>query len=878
MLLPNVVTFVAVGDYLAVSRLHLLIGIGILPFVLGRDPCSLLPGCLPLLADRIVSVAGASPDKQLLSHPLALDSPASDDPHSAGCLTSAEPSWASSFTSQAPAQVLSVALGNLGDATAPKIVPRIVSRAPRDAAAPDAVLNDASFTPEKLENPDIAAQSTATANQQQQQQQQQQTLTQLSPLLLSEQCKSEAGISSLHSPTLQLPIEAAASSPTVHLPEEAAAHSPAEQLPQEAELADPLHGDSPAQDEYDPERYKPYALPTEADLSFTSQPVHQAGAQTQPLDAQPLNTQPGEYAQAFSKEEIHDAPTLSAQSQVQAETGSQSQDQTQLVGQSPKQAALHRLRSIIVKQSQTIKAEGAPQPLPERQTGHDAEGQRAKAAFGLLSERQMGHDAEVQGAKADFGLLSKRPTGHEAEETVSTDPAAGKAIKATPLLLSPRRSSSVAKLRSQSLAKQLQDPRYASMRRLPLVPIPGTGIDGSQQSAAGEAGCRVTPEKDQDGRGGFMPGSSTANQFAEELDKTSHQAIAEEAGQASRAFRSHRPTVQSAAAANLAADRAGTGQPCPTHEGAAVHLADIHVVLDTPFDMQSSALASMLPREPQDDPSLGPPEPPQLLAPSTDTLNPQLCSHTGAGAEPELAHQLRRSSSKSEGASPAKPSRNPDSSPVLDQHPHLCQDSLSSACLHPVDGSSMRENGIRQAVNDSCAVAVCIRSSGIGATLSLEVQELSSQDSRAETAAAMTHPIVSIACEFEEDAMVECKGPDNAPPSIPSQLCQAAAAPAEDCLREEEGRNRQQAAAALTEGRANSAETPEASQVSEHEHRDVSSSPGGNAHRAVSSSPGRRGSPGQGFLGRLEGGLRSWLGRGSKQTVGQCRYCLFVKC
>ena len=833
-----------------------------------------------MLADRIVFVAGANLDKQLLSHPLALDSPASDEAHSAGCPTSSEPSPAS-FTSQAPSQVPGVALGNLGDASAPKIVPNIAFQAPRDAAAPDALLDDASFVPEKFATPDTAAQSTAPANQQQQQQQQQ-SPTQLLPLLLPEQCKSEAGVSSLHSPALQLPEEAAASSPTVHLPEEAAAHSPAEQLPEEAELADPLHGDSPAQDEYDPERYKPYTLRTEADLSVTSQPVHQTGAQTQPLDAQPLNTQPCECAQAVSMEG-HDAQTLTAQSQGEAETGSQSQDQTQVIGQSPKQAALHRLRSITVKQSQTIKAEGAPQPLPARQTGHDAEGQRAKAAVGLLSERQMGHDAEGQRAKAAFGLYSQRQTGHEAEETVSSEPAVGKSTKAPLLLLSPRRSSSVAKLRSQSLAKQLQDPRFASMRRLPLVPIPGTGVDGSQQSAVGEAGCHVTSEEEEDGRGGFMPGSSTAEHFAQELNTTPHKAVAEsaacnhvtpqEAEEASRASRSHRPTAQSVAAANLAADRAGTGH---THETTAVHLADIHVVLDTPSNTQRSALASTLPGRSQDDPSLGPSEPPQLLAPSIDPLNPRLCSHTGTGDALKSTHQLRRSSSRSEGASPAKLSSNLDSSPVLDHHPHPHQDSLSAACLHCVDGSSMQENGIRQASNDSCAVAVCITSSGTGAILSLEVQDLSSPDPRAETAAAMTHSVISIASMHEEDVMVQCKGPDDAPPSNPSQLCRAAVAPAEGCVREEEDRNRQQAATALTEGRADSAEPSEAARGSDHKHRDVSSSPGGSGQRAVPSSPGRRGSPGQGLLGRLEGGLRSWLGRGSKQTVGQCP--LFVKC
>lgn len=812
-----------------------------------------------MLADRLVLVAGASPEKQLLSHPLALDSPASDDEILAACLTSSEPFQASSFTLQAPAQVLSVALGNLQDASAPNAVPSVASWVPRDAAAPHAALSDASSALEKLEAPEAAAQQTAT---------------QLLPLLLSEKYKSEAGVSLLQSPTLQLHAEAAACSPTLQVTG-AATHSPAGQLPAVPKLADPLCGHSPTWVEYDPERYKPYALPTQADLSLASEPVHQTDAQTQLLDAQPLSTQLSEYAQAFSKErhlcgtELHDAQILSAQSQIQmtqsqgqAETDSHSQCQTQLVGQSPKQAALHRLRSITVKQSQTIKPEGAHQPFSERQTGLDTGGQRAKAAIGVLHEWQ---------------------TIYVTGETVSIEPAVGKGIEAPSLLLSPRRSSSVAKLRSQSLAKQLQDPRYASLRRLPLVPILGTGIDGSQQSIAGEAGCHVTSEKAEDPREGFMPGSSVTNPSAEELDNPPHQAIAESAGcpvtpqeaeEVSRASRPGMSTAQSAAAASLAADRAGTAQPCPMYEAAAVHLTDINLAMDTSSNAQSSVLGSMLPREPQHDLSLGPPEPSQLLARSTDTLDLQFCSRTGTGSAPECSHQLHQSSSKSEGASPARSSSNPDSSTVSGYQPHLHQDSQSSACLH--HDSSMHEVSIRQAVSDGCAVSVYIRSSGTGATVSLEVQELGVPDLQADTAAAMTHPVVSSASKLEKDAMGEGEGSDDAQASSPAQLCQAATAVAEDCLRKEEDRNRQQAATALTEGRVNSAELPEAAQVSEGGHRDFSSSPGGNGQRGVSSSPGRRGSSGQGLLGRLEGGLRSWLGRGFKQTVGQCP--LFVMC
>ena len=835
-------------------------------------------------ADRVV-FAGASPDNQLLSHPLALDSPASEDAHSAGHLTSSEPSQASSFTVQAPAQVPSVALENLRDASAPNAVPSIASWIPRDAAAPGAVLNDASLAPEKVDAPDAAAQRTATANQQQQQQQQPKR-TQLLPLLLSEHCKVEAGLSSLHSPALQLPKGTAACSPTMQLPTEAAPHSPVMQLPEGVKLADTLHGGSPARDEYDPERYKSYALSMDADLSLASQPVHQTDAQTQPFDTQPLSTQLSEYAQAFSAEqhlcsmECHDAQTLSAQSQTQltqtqgqAEADSHSQGQTQPVGQSPKQAALHRLRSMSVKQSQTIKAEGAPQPLPERQTGHDAGRQRAGATIGMLHEWQ---------------------TIHETEKIVRTEPAVGKGgkgVKAPPLLLSPRRSCSVAKLRSQSLAKQLQDPRYASMRRLPLVPISATGIDGSQQSIAGEAGCHMTSKTSADAREGSMLESSTANPFAEKLDKPAIAELAgrfvtpQEEGEASRASRlSHRPTAQAAAATNLAADRAGAGQPCPTHEAAVVQLDDVNVVLDTQSSTQRSAMASMLSWEPQDDPSLSPPESSKLLARSTDNLNLRLCSHTGTGNAPESTQELSQSSSKSEGASPARLSSNSDSSLVLDHHPHLYQDSFRSACSQDVDGSSMQEISSRQAGSDSCAVAVCIRSSGTGATVSLEIQELSAQDSQAKTAAAMTHAVVSSASKLEEGAtpqtglfpaVAEGKRPDNVQPSNPAQPCQAAAAAAEVCLREE-GRNGQQAAAALTDGWADAAELPEAAHSSEHEPREVSSSPGKVAQRAASSSPGRRGSPGQGLLGRLEGGLRNWLGRGSKQMVG--KFPLFVNC
>ena len=899
------------------------------------------------------SVAGASPDKQLLSHPLALDSPASDDAHSAAHLTSSEPSRASSFTSPAPTQVPSTSAG-----------------IPVSATASDAVPNDASLVLGKANAPTAVAQQFAVASYQQQLQP---SATQLLPSVSSQQAQSEASNSLLHGPILQWPGGAAAHSLAMQLPEEAPAHSPAPQLPEEAGLADPVHGDSPARNEYDPERYRPKAFSTEAAHSIATQHEHQNDAQAQPFDAQPLSTQLSADTHAPSNEpplasvEGHQGQTFESQnqtqltqSQSQTETDAQTRSQTQLVGQSPKQAALHRLRSLTVKQSQTIKAfstseapllplqatpkltthpsisathpsnlaphpsamapasavmaqleppaalgkaklgpnsviEGQVQALSQQHDGLLQGKHRAAGAFQPVAEGQTGHDAEAQRAEAAFGHLIERQMSREVEGKVSSKPTIGEGTKATQQqLLSPRRSTSVAKLRSQSLAKHLQDPRYVSMRRLPLVPITGPGTDASQQSIPGSAGRHVTPEGTEDATGDFRRSSLAAKSLTEQLDKPPRQAVAEsggchltppvtphvtlpEAEQARRASKSCSPT----AGAELAADRADTGQPCPTDkEAAAVDLADINVVLDTECSTRSPALESTVPKDPQADPSLGPPPPLHLVARSAESLGSQLCSHP---ATVEPPHQPHQSSSRAESTSPPSMRGSSDSSHGLDHHPHTQQHSLSSACFHHADHSSMVENTKGQSSSGDCAVALYIRSSGTGATVSLKVQELSAQDSLAESSADITHPVVSSASKEGADAAMavsqtglfpaaaEGQGQAGARPASSSLMCQAVVA--DDCRREEEDSIVQQATV-LTEGQDSSATSPEA--TVKREPRADSSSPGENEQRAVSSSPRRRGSPGQGLLGRLEGGLRSWLGRGSKQMVGP--HILLVEC
>ena len=749
-----------------------------------------------------------------------MDSPASDDAQSAEHLTSSEPSRASSFTAQATSEVPSVASPIPGDANAPAAILTVASQISGDANVP----SDASWMPGDASVPsgtfrvpgDAIAPSAVPQQADVVHQQQQQHLQPSAACLLpvSEQHKSEAGEALLHSATMESPTDSA------------------------APLTDPICGDSPARGEYDPERYKPYTQPAEAAQAQALSEAHQWSARDH--DAA--------HAQALSPQ--------NHATQTQSETDSQTQ--TQLVGQSPKQAALLRLRSLTVKQSQAIKASSA-----------DTQG-----ALRLLSERQIGQQAEGQRAEGDLQLLAERHASHEVEGKVSTKTAVGKSIRAMPGVLSPRRSSSVAKLRSQSLAKHLQEPRYVSLRRLPLVPISGTGTDGSQQLNNGLAGPPATPREAEDARKAARPDSPNAQSGAEQLGESLQQLMAESAGchmtpqqaeDARKASSTLSVNTQSVAAAQLAADRAQAEQLCPVHDAGTLNLTDIDVVIDTECDARSSDL-------------------PSIATHSAATLNlrlcsPRVCSRSGTGENTsELTPQQNRSSSKSEGASPIRLSSNSDSSPVLDHDPH--QHSVSPASCHHADESGVQESTVRHSGNSSCTVSVCIRSSGTGAAISLEVQDVCAQDSAAEKAAGMTHPVVSKAASPEEDAMTmlglfpaASQGPDDALPSSPLQVSQAAAA--ESYLRGEEDSTENQLTR-LTEDRVDSAESPEVTHDREREPRAVPSSLGEDDHRAASSSPGKRGSLGQGFMGRLEGGLRNWLGRGSKQSVGQC--LISVKC
>ncbi|KAL3131608.1 hypothetical protein ABBQ38_007905 [Trebouxia sp. C0009 RCD-2024] len=789
---------------------------------------------------------------------------ASDDAQSAAYLTSSEPSRASSFTAQAPSRVPSPASGAPGDANVPSVTYWASGHADAPGTAPAHV--------------DVTHQQQHQQQQHQQQQQQDPSTVHL-PQLLSELCKSELVASALHSAAMQPPAEATAAVP------------------------DPVLGASPARGAYDPERYKPYTPPAAADAALETQ--------TQPPAAQPVSTQPhllSERAGVPISEHQHDAHALPVSPQ----------SQTQLVGHSPKQAALLRLRSLTVRHSQTVKATStsqAPQLLAEatpKPATHPSNTivnclEAITRPPNTLSADQQDTHTATHDSTAKLEVLSavgnpkassqqNRSTAGgnsqalcEQQVNPTTAEGDGTICHHLPGLVSPRRSTSVAKLRSQSLAKQRMDPRFVSLRRLPLVPIPAAGTDGSQQLIHELPGCHASDLKEAEDVGtAVRPQNPDEQSDHGQGDKPCRQPIAEsaagsvttqEAGDAGATFKQQCSTTHSVATARVA-DRADSQQPCPSHEAAAIDLADIHVVVNTDCLAPTSAVAAPeMPTSGVTAPgdTTTPWEPPAIsqTTPSAETLSPVLSRQPGTDIAPESTHQLPTSSSRAGHSGSIRLSSKCDSSPLLAHHTR----DLRSACFHHADDSSMQKKALRQSDSSNSAVAVSIRATGMAASLSLQVQELSAQDSPAENAAGVardstaekaaevTHAAAVRAGAPEDDAThdlqaglfpatADGEGPvePNVHTSNPSQPGRAAAA---NCSKEEEDSPGQQPTAAPVESTCFIHDAVQ-------EDRAVPSSPKEDSPKAVSSSPGKRG-----LMGRLEGGLRSWLGRGSKQLASK---------
>ena len=653
-----------------------------------------------------------------------------------------------------------------GDAT----VPNAGSWVPGDASVPSVTSWFSGYS----NAPGTAAEHTDVAHQQQQQQQQELSATQPLPQLLSELHQSVVGASAPLSPAVLCSAEATAA------------------------LAEPVLGASPARGQYDPERYKPYTAVADSALE----------TETQPCDAQPVSTQPHLLSKPggvpISEHQLwrarqDDAPTqsLSAQSQ------------TQLVGHSPKQAALLRLRSLTVRQSQTVKASSTSQaphlpaevtPITVSHPSHTLANpltpvtQPPNAVMPPSTAQQDSHSAvhdstvklelpaAVDNPKAYAQQNQSTSQGIEQQVNPTAAEGIGTICHDLPVMTASHNFDHNQAEEDEGKAAELQHPD---------VPSDHDQLDKPRQQSKAEAAAGCV---------------------------TNHEA--EDAGDDT--FRQQCSTTQSNATARAAAG-AKSERPCPRHEAAVIDLADVHVVLNTDCVASTSAVLSEGTTPGVDTPSdtrpLMEPCVASEVIPPAETLEPTVSRQPGTGDPPEPTHELPRSFSRAGTSDPDRLSSNFESSHCL---AHQTREHSPARFTH-ADDPSMQEIALGQSGSSGSAVAVVIRATGLGAFVSLEVQELSTQDSPAENALGVTHDSTAEKlAEVTHATAARARAPDSGAPSA----LQAAA---------------------------------------DSEDRAAPSSPREDSQGAVSSSPGKRG-----LLGRLEGGLRSWLGRGSKQQVGQC--------
>ena len=620
-------------------------------------------------------------------------------------------------------------------------------------------------------------------------------------------------------------------------------------------LADPLLGSSPGRAEYDPQRYKP-RTPHEADLeNGLSSPL------TQGLIPQ-----------------------------------------THLLGESPRQAAILKLRTLSVKLSQGIKAGamGRNTQAPTDTTTAPVSNPSTAPASDLVapSDSQSPDAAEEQLPSADStaaataaGATRRSASGHLAQQ----EPAQTQAQTPSGVMqsssvhtgegtapvgqLSPRRSISMAKLRSQSLAKHLQEHRYTPQNRLSAVPDSTTvavmpQLDGSGAHTQAAAQGLVPAEA----AAGFMQSSSV---------HTGEGTVLVGLAATQAKVRTQHPSAGalSLPAAQVQSDQAAQRPKAP------LDTADIDIVL-----LSEHGGKCLSPRPCHEG---------QLtLARSAEGLLPSnSLSSEGMSATMPV---VERRQSRSEGCSPVSMG---SSSKTSDRHgsdPHHGRGHASASSASVAgpgrQGSTLTHD---HSMSDS-RVALCISSSDAGATISLEVVTQHS-----------SIPTAMMSSEEEHQQATGQSGPDQAHPAATAPLTDAIKLSADAHGRSEElnhmacspvtsAMTRQHAcgteedageAAMWTQPAAPSSASQQLQQqnpsseedeeAAGHQQGDESgmstqdrairrsnreAKPSAGAPHslgAVPTSPSKKKSPGQSLLWRLEGGIRTLLGRTPKQVGGR---------
>ncbi|DBA68558.1 TPA: hypothetical protein ACH3X2_013589 [Trebouxia sp. C0005] len=547
--------------------------------------------------------------------------------------------------------------------------------------------------------------------------------------------------------------------------------------------------------------------------------------------------------------------------------------QPQLLGSSPRQAAISKLRSVSVKQSQSAK----PVVQGHSALTHASSGAQHLSSFGELSQKDAVSHVDVSEAhqtsvtaEGQHSLLqvtaSDNHQQHAASShTAQTDPELAHthiaaisfplsaSRNAPAVILSPRRSTSVAKLRTHSLAKHLQDHCHASVRSMASPAEPAAAAAALQQQLRDtDAPTEACPQ---------APVPSQARQSvvaAQGTDAHTHRQQEEEE---------------------------------------LLDTADIDLTLPSEQDSTASV------------PGPGPCQ--AELVPQTHSAEGLLHSEGIAGSPGMMTTAgLDRAHSKSEGSSPVSMSRTCEPMHLLNAHLH-------GSSLHRSASSAKDDDVVCPAqheVTDS-VVTVHISSTGAHATVSLEVQSKNSLDSYASPApdsdriaVKETHQTIADLAPVTEVVAPPHAVHDMHHPSSSNHLghvlvsCGTAeeytreVAPATECCLASDAAQQSPHAQLPTEASGSTHDQAALQQPPElqpigtrslqaapcdeavlaqngrygkrHFQEAVPCSPsrsGNQGEGAVLDSPGRRCSPRPSLFGRLEGGLRTLLGRTPKQ-------------
>ena len=670
----------------------------------------------------------------------------------------------------------------------------------------------------------------------------------------------------------------------------------------------------------------------------TGVPLEAPVAQTDThLDRFPSRVEydPLQYRSQSSLEELSGHALLSAQ--------------TQLLCHSPRQAAISKLRSLSVKQSLSSKPAGEKVGL-----SHPAVSAQHAGSFEVVSEACAVSTDSITGlqktrrAAAEQQPLQQSSVSHHSgrqqratsSHTVQTDPqqagtprrgahptASIEHSNAT-VLMSPHRSCSVARLRSQSFAKHLQDHRQPSSRSLAsAVPAAAAAADAAATAADAAAVDDVQRQRGStDTQTEAQPagsGRSQAGLQTQAAQSALTQPVASHHRQASWAVRQDVSSMQTATALPSADSALPSGENgCraeeddrQAEEDDRQAEEDDRQALDEPLDAADIALMLV---SGQDRAASEPEASLSGVSPMTRSADGPMHSEETHVKGVNYSPVFDRTHSRSEGCSPVRLSsattngssdselqhsqRQQVSGPatsassanaVSATHQHSQHQQASGPATWASSAMSVRATGPSSAAqheSGDSTVAVCISSTGAGATVSLRVEP--GTDAHVSTGPSGAVSTADGVCHVSADAVrldfgAGGDGPAASTAEHSRQLSAALCHVGCESVSAERGQSvsgslgsqayaQQSGEAERIAGMLSNAGPVDAvdqdgkdSNTARHDQKAVPVSPERGVKQGqepVGNSPGRRGSPTQGLFGRLEGSIRSLLGRAPKQV------------